>query len=125
MAASDRVSPGFWVVCADLEGFGGPLAVGLPGLGKAVAVFSFEEEALLYLRLRDGGGLRVRRVAGGLLLALLSGRWSGFRSVALDPVPELDAGTLLPLTTTSRERFVRFLRSVEERKAREAVPAAL
>ena len=125
MAASDRVSPGFWVVCADQEGFGGPLAVGLPGLGKAVAVFSFEEEALLYLRLRDSGGLRVRRVAGRLLLDLLSGRWAGFRSVALDPVPELDAGTLLPLTTTSRERFVRFLRSVEERKAREAVPAAL
>ncbi|HEV2092151.1 MAG TPA: hypothetical protein VGR18_03185 [Rubrobacter sp.] len=125
MAASDRVLPGFWVVCADLEDFGGPLAVRLPGLGKAVAVFSFEEEALLYLGLRDGGGLRVRRVAVGLLLTLLSGRWSGFRNVALDPVPELDAGTLLPLTTTSRERFVRFLRSVEERKAREAVPAAL
>jgi hypothetical protein len=42
-----------------------------------------------------------------------------------DPIPELDAGTLLPLTTTSRKRFVRFLRSVAEREAGAALPAAL
>ena len=124
MAASDRVSPGFWVVCP--EGFRGPLAVDLPGLSRAVALFSFEEEALLYLGLRgwDGaGGLQARLVSGAGLLKLLSGRWAGYRSVALDPIPELDAGTLLPLTTTSRERFVRYLRSAHERRG--ALPAAL
>ena len=123
MAASDRVSPGFWVVCP--EGFRGPLAVDLPVLGRAVALFSFEEEALLYLSLRGrdaAGGLRARRVSGAGLLALLSGRWAGYRSIALDPIPELDAGTLLPLTTTSRERFVSFLRSAQE--GRSALPAA-
>ena len=124
MGASDRMSPGFWVVCA--ESFRGPLAVDLPYLGRAVALFSFEEEALLYLRMRgwdEAGGLRVRPVSGVRMLALLLGRWSGFRSVALDPLPELDAGTLLPLTTASRERFVRSLRSVVKREA--ALPAAL
>lgn len=124
MAASDRVAPGFWVVCP--EGFWGPLAVDLPGLGRAVALFSFEDEALLYLGLggwSEAGGLRARRVSGAGLLKLLSGRWAGYRSVALDPIPELDAGTLLPLTTTSRERFVRFLRSAQERRG--ALPAAL
>lgn len=126
MAVSDRVSPGFWVVCP--EHFRGPLAVDLPDLGRAVALFSFEEEALLYLGLRgwdDAGGLRARRVSGAGLLTLLSGRWAGYRSVALDPLPELDTGALLPLTTTSRERFVRFLRSVEEREPRATSSAAL
>ena len=123
MATSDRVFPGFWVVCP--EGFRGPLGVDLPDLGRAVALFSFEEEALLYLGLGGwdaAGGLRARRVSGAGLLALLSGRWAGYRSVALDPIPELDAGTLLPLTTTSRERFVGFLRSAQE--GRSALPAA-
>ena len=126
MAISDRASPGFWVVCPD--GFRGPLAVDLPDLGRAVALFSFEDEALLYLGLRGwdvADGLRARRVSGAGLLSLLCGRWVGYRSVALDPIPELDAGTLLPLTTTSRERFVRFLRSVVEREARAALPAVL
>ena len=115
MAASDRVSPGFWVVCP--EDFRGPLVVDLPGLGRAVALFSFEEEVQLYRGLRgwdDAGGRRARRVSGLRLLTLLSGRWAGYRSVALDPIPELDAGTLLPLTTTSRECFVRSLRSLEQ-----------
>jgi hypothetical protein len=126
MATSDRVSPGFWVVCP--EGFRGPLAMDLPDLGRAVALFSFEDEALLYLGLSGGDGadgLRARRVSGAGLLSLLCGRWAGYRSVALDPIPELDAGTLLPLTTTSRERFVRFLRSVVEREAGAALPAVL
>ena len=95
----------------------------LPDLGKAVALFSSEDEALLYRGLKDwAGGRRARRVSGAGLLALLSGRWAGYRSVALDPIPELDAGTLLPLTTTSRQRFVRFLRSVEERSALSVTP---
>ncbi len=111
MDTSERVPPGFGVVCP--EGFRGPLAVDLPDLGRAVALFGFEEEALLYLGLRgehETDGLRARRVSCAGLLALLSGRWAGYRSVALDAVPELDAGTLLPLTATSRECFVRFLR---------------
>jgi len=114
MAATDRALLEFWVVCP--EGFRRPLTVDLPDLGRAVALFSFEEEALLYLGLRgeeETDGLRARRVSGAGLLRLLSSRWAGYRSVALDPIPELDAGTLLPLTTTSRERFVRYLRSVE------------
>ena len=126
MAATDRMSPGFWVVCP--EHFGGPLAVDLPGLGRAVALFSFEDEALLYLGLRGRAGTDgrlARRVSRAGLLTLLSGRWAGYRSVALDPIPELDAGTLLPLTTTSRQRFVSFLRAAEEGKARAALPAAL
>jgi hypothetical protein len=125
MAASDRLSPGFWVICP--EDYRRPVVVDLPGLGRAVALFSSEDEALLYRDLRGTGGPDGRRVSGAGLLTLLSGRWAGYRSVALDPIPELAAGTLLPLTTTSRERFVRFLRSAERggrgRVARDAVGA--
>ena len=124
MAASDRLSPGFWVICP--EDFRGPAeAVDLPGLGRAVVLFSSEDEVLMYLGLSGADATHVRRVSGAGLLTLLSGRWAGYRSVALDPIPQLDAGTLLPLTTTSRERFVRFLRSTTERKAGTALPAAL
>jgi hypothetical protein len=35
-----------------------PLSVLLPGLGEALAVFSFGEEALLYAHLSGGGGDR-------------------------------------------------------------------
>jgi hypothetical protein len=123
MAASDRMSPGFWVICP--EDFCRPVAVDLPDLGRAVALFSSEDEVLMYLVLSGADGPRARRVSGAGLLTLLSGQWAGYRSVALDPVPKLDAGTMLPLTTTSRERFLRFLRSTTERKAGTALPAAL
>ena len=129
MIARDDGSRGFWVVWATRGGRRGPLTVDLPGLGEAVAVFSFEEEASLYLRLRgeepsEAGGLRAMRVSGPRLLELLSGRWSGFGSVALDPMPELDAGTLLPLTTTSREGFVRSLAAREDARVRPPMAAA-
>lgn len=123
MAASDRTSPGFWVVC--LDDFRGPAVVDLPGLGRAVALFSSEDEVLMYQGLSGAAGPRARRVSGAGLLTLLSGQWAGYRSVALDPIPKLDAGTLLPLTTTSRERFVRFLRSTTAREAGTALSAAL
>lgn len=112
MASSINEPLAFWVACASPEAFEGPLSVGLDGSDEAVAVFSFEEEALLYLRLKDrDGDFRPIRIPGAQLSTLLSERWSGFGSVALDPMPETGAGDLLPLAATSRERFTRFLAS--------------
>ena len=122
IASSDRVSPGFWVICP--EDFRTPAAVDLPGLGKAVALFSSEDEVSLYLGLLGTDRPAARHISGAGLLKLLSGQWSGYRSVALDPIPNLDAGPLLPLTNTSRQRFVRFLRSTTGRGTGAAVPAA-
>ncbi len=121
IAASDRLLPGFWVICP--EDFRAPAAVDLPGLGRAMALFSSEEDALLYQGLLGADVPRARRVSGVGLLTLLSTRWAGYRSVALDPIPKLDAGTLLPLTNTSRERFVRSLRSTAGREAGTALAA--
>jgi len=122
MAACDRVTPGFWVICP--KDFRAPAAVDLPDLGRAVALFSSEDDVSLYVGLLGADCPAARHVSGVGLLALLSGRWAGYRSIALDPIPKLDAGTLLPLTTTSRERFVRFLRAATGRGTGAALPAA-
>jgi hypothetical protein len=99
---------GFWIVCGDPEGLRDPLVVDVPGVGGALAVFSFEQEARLFLSLADRDGLLPTRVSRAELLALLVGRWADLgSSVALDLVPGLDGAA--PYTTTSRESFVRFL----------------
>jgi len=110
------------VICP--EDFRAPAAVDLPDLGRAVALFSSEEDVALYVGLLGAEQPAPRHVSGAGLLALLSSRWAGYRSVALDPIPTLDAGTLLPLSTTSRERFVRFLRTATGRGTGAALPAA-
>jgi hypothetical protein len=99
----------FWVVCGERDDQVAPPTIGAAGLGKTLPVFGFEEEALLYLALRGGDGLGAERLPAGRLQTLLLGRWSGFGSVALDPVPEIDAGLAPKATTMSRSRFVRFL----------------
>lgn len=110
MLAGADGSPGFWVACAGPKDLDGPLSIGPSGTDEAVAVFSFEDEARLYLSLEGGGdGLRPIRVSSPQLLALLSGGWSGFRSVALDPLPGPNLGALPAVT--SRRRFARFLAS--------------
>lgn len=113
MVSGSKGNHDFWVVCEEPEDPVVPLTVGLTGLGETLPVFSFEEEALLYLGARDTDGLRTARLPAGRLLMLLLGRWSGFGSVALDPISDLDADLAIPLTTMSRARFVRFLASYQ------------
>lgn len=113
MVSASEGTHEFWVVCEEPEDLAAPLTVDLPGLGEALAVFGFEEEALLYPGLASTDDLRARRLPAAGLLALLLGRWSRFGSVALDPIPQLDADLTLPLTTMSRARFVRFLASYQ------------
>jgi hypothetical protein len=82
--------------------------VSVPGLGEALAVFCFEEEAELYLRYGDGG---LRPLAFDLdgLVALLLGRWSRFDLVTLDPMPQNDAGIMLRLACMGRDAFLDYL----------------
>jgi hypothetical protein len=101
--------PRFWVVGqAHRDGLK-PLTVGVPGLGEALAVFGFEEEALLYLGLRYWDDLHPRPVYSDELVALLLGTWSRFALIALDPMPEDDAGIMLRLASIRREDFLDFL----------------
>jgi hypothetical protein len=112
-----EVHPRFWVLCREHIDELEPLAVSVPTLGEALAVFGFEEEALLYLSSRYGDGdLHPRPLASDELVALLLGSWSRFELVALDPMPEDDVGIMLRLASIRREDFLDFLLALGEKR---------
>jgi hypothetical protein len=82
-----------------------PLTVSVPGLGEALALFCFEEEARLYIGYGDDG-LRPCPVGPGELVELLLGPWSRFDRITLDPMPGRDAGLMLRLASTCRNDFL-------------------
>lgn len=77
------------------------------GGAQVLPVFSGEEEAKMFMWL--GGmfedGWRVRETSAGEFVSLLYGPCAGVGSVALDPSPEMAAGTI-GLVSVTRERFV-------------------
>lgn len=82
------------------------------GHAKLLPVFSFEEEARLYLALgaqRDGLG--VRESSAGEIISLLHGLCASVDGVALDPVPEIGGEVLLDLLSVGRREFVASLLS--------------
>ncbi len=85
-----------------------PLTVGFKDGSRALAVFSFEEEARLFLRL-GSRGWRVRVAGIGELVSMLSGPGVGAELVALDPLPQGEAEAVNRLLCVKRERFVGLL----------------
>jgi hypothetical protein len=82
------------------------------GDGKALAVFSFEEEAEMFLDLRPAGpkdGWRVRQTSVGELVSVLYGPCSDTKKVVLDPVPKMGNEELAGLLSMHRNDFLRFL----------------
>lgn len=100
-----RRAPGFWVACRSQESLSDPLTVSVPGLGEALAVFCFEEEAGLYMGYGDDGR-RPCPVGPGEMVDLLLGPWSRFDQVTLDPMPGRDTGIMLRLASTRRGHFL-------------------
>jgi hypothetical protein len=100
-----RGFPGFWVACRSPQALSDPLAVSVPGLGEALALFCFEEEAELYLGYVSDC-LRPCPVGPDELVVLLLGSWSRFELVTLDPMPGNDAGIMLRLATMRRDEFL-------------------
>ncbi len=103
----------FWLILAEDRDGGetNPLTVELPGKGEGVLpVFSFEEEARLYLwveRLEDR--CHVEEVESKRLASVLSGACSRFEWVALDPMGERWVREANQLVCMSRERFLSLL----------------
>ena len=101
------------IVRGDVGAGGGPpevLTLGVEGDGTILPVFSFEEEALLFLRLCGfSGGWRASKSGIADLASALSDACSGIRRVALDPIPEIGPHGLHDLVSLSREEFVRLL----------------
>lgn len=74
---------------------------------KSLPIFSFEEEALLFLRL---GGLegpwRTSETDAAGLVSALTGTCSGVQRIVLDPFPEIGFDALYEAVSLRWERFI-------------------
>jgi hypothetical protein len=110
----------WWLIVSHGGGFLEVLADG----ERAVPVFSFEEEAELFLSFGAAEGAKpgdrwlVRQTAPGELASLLLGPLSDVGRVALDPLPRRSGGgAFLGLVSTDREGFVARLLTVGGRRS--------
>ena len=97
----------YWVIAKD--GFGQPdlLTVDLDGAGQALPVFSFEEEAEMFLWLQTTeDGREVRETTPGQLVSILYGPCADVGRVMLDPLPEIGARMQNSLLGMDRNDFV-------------------
>ena len=97
----------YWVIAKD--GFGKPdlLTVDLDGAGEALPIFSFEEEAEMFLWLqRTEEGHEVRETTPGQLVSILYGPCADVGRVMLDPLPEIGARMQISLLGLDRHDFV-------------------
>ncbi len=74
---------------------------------ETLPVFSFREEAEMFLELGGfGGGWRVRGSCAGEVVSILCGPCANVREVALDPLPEMLSERTVGLVALDRERFM-------------------
>lgn len=105
-----KLMPGwFWLI---VKGEAGPmdvLRISLASGEEALAVFSFEEEARVFLEFGAlDGGWRVRVTAAGELISVLFGPCAGVGWVALDPLPGPDGALWNGLLSMNRAAFTEF-----------------
>ena len=100
----------YWVIAKDAkDGFGQLelLTVDLDGTGEALPIFSFEEEAEMFLwRQRTEEGHEVRETTPGQLVSILYGPCAHVGRVMLDPLPEIGARMQISLLGMDRNDFV-------------------
>ena len=96
-----------WMVARSGECRLEPLCVHA-GLSKVLPVFSFEEEAEMFLHLGgyESSGWRVRESCPGELVSVLVGPCQDVEGVALDPLPEMLEDGTIGLVEVGRRRFV-------------------
>jgi hypothetical protein len=106
----------FWVVFADERRLTRPLTLRLKGGQGALAVFSHQEEAEMFLRSfgTSGEDWRVRETSAGEVVSLLYGPCCGAKAVALDPLPRMLADGFLGLVALERRRFVGWVTGREQ-----------
>jgi hypothetical protein len=100
----------YWVIAKDAKDGVGQLellTVDLDGTGEALPVFSFEEEAEMFLWLkRTEEGREVRETTPGQLVSILYGPCADVGRVMLDPLPEIGASMQNSLLGMDRNDFV-------------------
>ena len=103
----------YWVIAKDAkdakDGLGrpDPLTVDLDGTGQALPVFSFEEEAEMFLWLQTTeDGREVRETTPEQLVSILYGPCANVGRVMLDPLPEIGVRMQISLLGMDRNDFV-------------------
>ena len=100
----------YWVIAKDAKDGVGQLellTVDLDGKGEALPVFSFEEEAEMFLWLqRTEEGQKIRETTPGQLVSILYGPCADVGRVILDPLPEIGARMQISLLGMDRNDFV-------------------
>jgi hypothetical protein len=102
----------YWLVFKQLTSRMEVFTTHLRGGPKALVVFSYEEEAEMFLDLRltaSKDRWRVRQTSVGELVSVLYGPCSDTKKVVLDPLPEIGGEALADLLSMHRAEFLRFL----------------
>ncbi len=109
MANGQRPNP-YWLIAKYETGGIEVLTTNLTTGEEALPVFSFEEEARMFL---EYGALeacwRTRETTSGELMSVLFGPCASFDLVVPDPLPRMDVAGLSHLASMPREDFVEFL----------------
>ena len=95
----------YWLITKRRRGRVDVMTIGLADGRNVLPVFSFEEEAALFLRLGVQGSWQVRRAEAGELISLLYGPCRGVELVALDPVSDVEAELVNRFVSFGRKRF--------------------
>ncbi len=99
----------FWLIAEYRTGRLEVLRTSLAYGEQALPVFSFEEEARVFLEFEAlDGGWRVRVTEAGELISVLFGSCAGVDWVALDPLPGSDGNVWNGLLSIEREAFTEF-----------------
>lgn len=112
MTEADRIprSKSYWLLVRNGRGQTEVLSTSLSGGQQALPVFSFEEEAKMFLCLRDSqDGWRVEETAAEELLSMLDTDLSA-GCVTLDPIPEDSCLNSTGILSISQKDFMERLR---------------
>lgn len=104
----------FWLIVQGEPARMQALTTDLDSGVAALPVFSFEDEARIFLDLGAlGEGWRVRETMAGELTSVLFGPCAGVGRVVLDPLPSPFAKALMGLVSMRREAFMETYLSTE------------
>jgi hypothetical protein len=94
----------YWLIAKNDNGPLEVLTIDLDGQ-ETIPIFSFTEEAEMYMRFKVRGRWWVRETLAGELVSMLLGPYSCAKMVALDPLPEVCDEGMSRLVTVRRTDF--------------------
>lgn len=109
-ATPKTCGPTYWLIAKHENGRMHALVTGTRSDDQVLPVFSFEEEARLFLWLENPGtGWRARETTAGEIISVLHGPCLGVNKVALDPLPEILGEEINSLVSLRANDFARIL----------------